>query len=97
MADMNIPELPHQLPQRLVEAVVARVESLLFHLRQARTERYVRALEVRLVRDAHQAVLTAHELHLPDAEVSYAQFRKLVEELGYERTDIGFRKLSDDE
>ena len=44
------------------------------------------------VRDAFRAVLTAYELHLPDGEIFYAKFRELVEALGYERTEIGFRK-----
>jgi hypothetical protein len=46
----------------------------------------------RLVRDAYRAVLTAYELGLPDCETHYASFRQLVEELGYERVDVGFRK-----
>jgi hypothetical protein len=52
----------------------------------------VGALELRLVRDAHRAVLTAYELGLADAEALYGDFRKLVEELGYERTEVGYRR-----
>ena len=89
---MNIPELPESIPERLAEAVRRRVQALLFCLQEAKRKRYVGALEVRLVRDAHRAVLTAYELGLAEGEVFYARFRDLVEALGYERTDIGFTK-----
>jgi len=89
---MNIPALPDNVPSRLADAIRRRVQSLLFALKEARQQRYVGALEVRLVRDAFRAVLTAYELHLPEGEIFYAKFRELVEALGYERTEIGFRK-----
>ncbi len=89
---LRIPPLPETIPQRLLEAVERRVQSLLFHLKEAKQRRYVRALEIRLVREAQRAVLTAYELKLPDAEVHYAAFRQLVEELGYERVEVGFAK-----
>ena len=87
---LAIPELPEGLPTRLEEALRARVNALLYQLHEAKHERYVKVLEIRLAREAHRAVLTAHELHLHDAEVLYARFRRLIEELGYEGTDVGF-------
>ncbi len=92
---LSIPELPDNIPERLAEAVRRRVNALLYALKVAKKERYVPALEIRLVRDAHRAVLTAYELNMSDGEVFYASFRKLVEELGYERTDVGFSKPPD--
>lgn len=92
VADLHIPALPEGIPQRLVDAIQRRVAALLYHLREAKKRRYVSALEIRLVRDAYRAVLTAYELGLPDCETHYASFRQLVEELGYERVDVGFRK-----
>lgn len=89
---MNIPGLPSQIPKRLEDAIIARVNSLLFHLKEAKRKKYVKMLEIRLVRDAHRAVLTAYELNLSEAETHYAKFRELVEELGYERADVGFIK-----
>jgi len=89
---MNIPGLPENVPSRLADAVRKRVQALLFALKEAKQKRYVGALEVRLVRDAFRAVLTAYELGLPEGEIFYAKFRELVEALGYERTEIGFRK-----
>lgn len=97
MADLDIPELPESIPHRLEQAIKARVEAYLYQLREAVRVRYVRPLEVRLLRDAHRAVLTAVELEIHDAEVYYAQFRRLAEDLAYERTEVGFRKKSDDE
>jgi hypothetical protein len=96
MQDLGIPDLPEQIPTRLEDALRARVQALLFHLREARREGYVKALEVRLVRDAHSAVLTAYELKMREAEEWYASFRQLVEDLGYERTDVGFTKLPEE-
>jgi len=97
MEDLDIPRLPDTIPQRLENAVRARVEAYLFQLREAARTRYVRPLEVRLLRDAHRAVLTACELEIPDAHVYYAKFRHLVEDLGYERVDVGFRRTPPDE
>jgi len=90
--DMNIPGLPDGVPARLADAIRKRVQTLLFCLKEAKQRRYVGALEIRLVRDAHRAVLTAYELGLPEGEVFYASFRELVQKLGYERTDVGFIK-----
>jgi len=89
---LKLPQLPEQIPARLEEAIRKRVSALLYTLKEAKKERYVGTLEIRLVRDAHRAVLTAYELGITDSEVHYASFRQLVEELGYERTDVGFRK-----
>ena len=88
--ELNIPELPDGIPQRLEEAIQARVNALLYHLRESKKQRYVKALEMRLVRDAFRAVLTAYELGVADAEVLYATFRHLLDELGYQSADIGF-------
>jgi hypothetical protein len=92
IADLNLPQLPEGIPQRLEEGLHARINALLFQLREAKREQWVKPLEVRLVREAFRAVLTAHELALPDADVLYASFRHLVAELGYERADVGFVK-----
>lgn len=92
IAELNIPELPGHIPERLDEAIRARVEALLFRLREAKSAGYVRALETRLVRDAHRAVLTAVELDVADARVYYSQFRDLVADLGFERCDVGFKR-----
>lgn len=92
VAQLNVPELPESIPERLQEAIRKRVNAFLFLLKEAQKERYVAALEIRLVRDAYRAVLTAYELGLPEGEVYYASFRRLVEELGYERTDVGFAR-----
>ncbi len=89
---LGIPPLPDRLPDRLADAIRARTDALLFHMERARTKSYAYPFEVRLVRDAHRIVLAAWELQLPDAEVYYARFRRLVEDLGYERTAVGFRK-----
>lgn len=96
VADLNIPALPDTIPNRLEHAIKTRVEAYLFELREATRARYVRPFEVRLLRDAHRAVLTACELEIHDAEVYYAQFRRLAQDLGYERTEVGFRKKSDE-
>lgn len=95
IADLNLPGLPEGIPQRLEEALHARVNALLFQLREAKKEQWVKVLEVRLVREAFRAVVTAHELRIPDSEVLYATFRRLVDELGYESTDVGFVKRAD--
>lgn len=92
VAELNIPPLPESLPQRLADAMDRRVQALLYHLREARRREYVRALEIRLVRDTYRAVLTAYELDLPNCEVYYATFRQLVEDLGYQRVEVGFAK-----
>jgi hypothetical protein len=92
MEDLGLPTLPGKIPQRLEEALRARIKALLFRLREAKAERYVPTIEIRLVRDALQAVLTAHELGLSDSEAIYAEFRKLVEDLGYESTHVGFAR-----
>ena len=92
MAGLNIPRLPEGIPQRLEEGLRARINALLFQLREAKREQWVKPLEVRLVREAFRAVLTAHELALADADVLYAAFRRLIEDLGYERADVGFVK-----
>jgi hypothetical protein len=92
IAELGLPQLPDGIPQRLEQAVRQRAGALLFHLREARAKGYIKPLEVRLVREALGAVLTAHELHLADAEVLYASFRRLVEELGYASVDAGFVK-----
>lgn len=89
---LNIPELPGNIPARLEVAIRKRVNALLYQLREVTGDRLVRPFEMRLVRDAHRAVLTAYELKLSDAEVLYASFRRLAEELGYERAEVGFRK-----
>jgi hypothetical protein len=92
VAEFAIPPLPESVPQRLAEAIQRRVAAYLYQLREARRRQYVGALEIRLVRDAMRAVLTAYELGLPDCETHYATFRQLVEELGYEHVDVGFRR-----
>jgi hypothetical protein len=92
MAELNLPAIPDGIPERLAEAVHARVNALLFQLREAKKERYIKVLEVRLVREALSAVLTAHELRLADADVLYAAFRRAVAELGYESVDAGVVK-----
>lgn len=97
--ELDIPELPSNIPNRLEEGIRSRVEALLFHLKEAKHEQFVHPLEIRLVRDAHRAVLAAVELGLKDGEVWYATFRALIKELGYRRSDIGFtkaREVSDD-
>jgi hypothetical protein len=94
--ELDIPRLPEKIPERLEEAIRKRVNAYLYYLREARRDRYVPALEVRLLRDAHRAVLTAYELGLPDGEVFYASFRTLAEELGYERTAVGYGKRAED-
>ncbi|MFC1609508.1 hypothetical protein ACFL6C_00990 [Myxococcota bacterium] len=93
--DLNIPALPDHVPLRLEEAIKARVDALLFHVREAKQKQYVAALEIRIIREAHRAVLAADELKIPDAKVHYATFRRLLEELGYERTEVGFMKKRD--
>lgn len=94
--ELHIPELPEGIPQRLDAALNQRINALLFRLREAKHDRFFPALEIRLLRDAHQAVLTACELGATDAKVHYAAFRKLLEELGYERVEVGFRKLPEE-
>lgn len=91
---LAIPALPERIPDRLSEALTRRVLAYLYHLREARQKRFIPAFEIRLVRDAQRAVHSAYELGLPDSEVHYATFRALVEELGYERTEVGFRRKS---
>jgi hypothetical protein len=93
MEDLGLPTLPGNIPQRLADALHSRIKALLYQLREARTERYVATIEIRLVRDTLQAVLTAHELGLSDSEALYAEFRRLVEELGFESTQVGFAKI----
>lgn len=90
---LRIPSLPDHIPGRLEEALLKRINAFIYQLREARKDQYVEILEIRLVRDAHRAVLTAFELGLNEAEVFYATFRQLVEDLGYERTDVGYRKV----
>jgi hypothetical protein len=92
--EMNIPSLPERIPQRMEEAIRRRVMAFLYQLKLAKKQGYVEAVEIHLVRDAHRAVLTAYELGLADSQEYYASFRQLVAELGYERTEIGFRKES---
>jgi hypothetical protein len=92
IAQMHIPTLPDNVPQRLESALRSRVDALLYQLREAKHRRYVAAFEIRLVRDAHKAILAASELKIPESKVWYAAFRRLVENLGYERTDVGFCK-----
>ena len=92
VAELNIPGLPESVSQRLADAMLRRIQALLYHLREAKHRQYVRALEIRLVREAYRAVLTAYELGLPDCEVHYGTFRQLVEDLGYERVEVGFAK-----
>jgi hypothetical protein len=91
---LNIPELPEGIPARLEDALRVRINALLYQLREAKRERYLKVLEVRLAREAHRAVLTAHELHLRDADVLYATFRRLVHELGYKSVDVGFARAA---
>jgi hypothetical protein len=90
---LRIPSLPDRIPGRLEDALIKRINAFLYQLREARRDQYVEILEIRLVRDAHRAVLTAFELNLNEAEIFYATFRQLVEDLGYERTDVGYRKV----
>ena len=90
--DLRLPELPTRIPERLERALRARVETLLYELDKAKRAEYIAPLEIRLVRDAHRAVLTAVELGMSDGEVYYAKFRVLVEELGYERVEVGFSR-----
>ncbi len=92
--ELGIPGLPSNIPNRLEEAIRGRVEALLFQLKEAKREQFVHPLEIRLVRDAHRAVLAAVELGLKDGEVWYATFRTLVKELGYRRADTGFTKTT---
>lgn len=92
IADLNIPQLPEGIPARLEEALRARIEALFFQLKLARNEQYVRALEVRLVREAYHAVLAGYELGIDDCEVLYATFRRLVEDLDYVAAEVGFSK-----
>lgn len=92
MDQLNLPQLPDRIPARLEEAMRKRVNGLLYHMRVATKERYVGAMELRLVRDAHRAVLSAYELGIHDSETYYATFRRLVEALGYERCEVGYRK-----
>ncbi len=94
MEDLDLPTLPGKISQRLSDALHSRIKALLYQLREARTERYVQTIEIRLVREALGAVLTAHELGLSDSEALYAEFRRLVEALGYESTQVGFAKKS---
>jgi len=94
LVELNIPALPENVPQRLEDALRARIEALLFQLRECTHKHYVVALELRLVREAHSAVLTACELNIRDGRIYFATFRKLIEELGYERTEVGFRRTS---
>ncbi len=93
MEDLDLPTLPGNIPQRLADALYVRIKALLYQLREARTERYVQTIEIRLVRETLQAVLTAHELGLSDSEALYAEFRHLVQDLGYESTQVGFAKI----
>jgi len=92
MDGLNLPELPSRIPDRLSSALRSRVEALLYELDQASRSRYIAPLEIRLVRDAHRAVLTACELGLSEGEVFYARLRALLKEMGYERTDVGFNR-----
>ena len=94
MNGLNIPDLPEQVPDRLADAVRKRVQALLYALKEAIRNKYAPALEIRLVRDAHRAVVTAYELGLPEGEIFYGAFRRSVEELGYERTEVGYRRIS---
>ncbi len=57
--DLDIPDLPAKIPDRLSDAIRRRVEALLYQLDRAAHEQWLKPLEVRLVRDAHRAVLTA--------------------------------------
>jgi len=59
MEDLDLPTLPGNIPQRLADALHVRIKALLYQLREARTERYVQTIEIRLVRETLQAVLTA--------------------------------------
>jgi hypothetical protein len=92
---LDIPKLPETIPDRLADAIRRRAQAYLYALKEAKQQQYVKVLEIRLIRDAHRAVLTAYELGLPEGEVFYAGFRRLVEELGYERTEVGFKRIED--
>ncbi len=91
--DLNVPALPERIPDRLADALRKRVQAYLYHLQKARGGRYAPAMEIRLIRDAQRAVLTAFELNLSDGEVIYAEFRRAVEALGYQRCEAGYRKV----
>ncbi len=93
--DLDLPALPDGLPDRLTSAVRERVNAHLYRLKEAKQVQWHKPFEVRLVRDAHRIVLAAYELGLPEAEAYYATFRQLVEDLGYERVDVGFRRRDD--
>ena len=95
MEDLDLPTLPGSIPKRLEEALRARIKALFFRLREAKAEKYIKALEIRLVREGLKAVLTAHELGLADSDALYAKFRRLVKELGYVSTQVGFAKKID--
>ena len=94
---LDLPTLPGKIPRRLEEALRVRIKALLYQLREAKAERYVQTIEIRLVREAMATVLTAHELGLSDSEALYAKFRRRVEALGYESTQVGFAKTSSSE
>jgi len=96
MDDLDIPELPDQIPRRLEEAIVTRMKALFYHLKEAKKSKYSRPFEIRLVRDAHRIVLTAYELDIAYSQIYYAEFKELVEALGYERTDAGYKKKDPD-
>jgi hypothetical protein len=96
-AELRIPGLPENVPERLQDGLRTRIEALLFHLRECKRNRFVAALELRVVREAQSAVLTACELNIRDCRVYFATLRELLEELGYERTEAGFRRLPREE
>jgi hypothetical protein len=93
--DLQLPELPGGIPDRLSNAVRERVNAHLFRLKEAKQVQWHKPFEVRLVRDAHRIVLTAYELGMPEAEAYYATFRQLAEDLGYRRADVGYQRRED--
>ncbi|MFC1754455.1 hypothetical protein ACFL96_13855 [Thermoproteota archaeon] len=89
--ELHIPELS-SVPERLEQSIKSRTEQCLHYLKWMNSQDYATPYEVRLIVETRDMISTAKMLGINDADRYYAQFKNLVEDLGYERIDRGFKK-----
>ncbi|MBU0461661.1 MAG: hypothetical protein KJ574_03675 [Nanoarchaeota archaeon] len=92
---LDLPQLP-KIPDRLEDAVKKRGEACLYHLRHAVRQRMPRPYELRMAVCVRDVISTANELGMSEAKKWNGEFRQIMKDLGYERIDLGYRKIEED-
>ena len=92
--EMDIPEIP-RASERIIDALKKRAAYCIHLMRQAQHQEIGILGEMALMTHTENAIIAAKVFGIKEADTYHGQFRRLVDDLGYERIGTRYTKRRD--